>query len=159
MAIPSQTPAPRRWNAKKTWLRWLILLALFTAFVVGFMVTAAGLARQDGNAPSVVWLGVAMMLASVLILIGRVTVGFATASQGVLALSACADRQAGATGKWYDSCSERRICRATRGSAWRQCGDLSRTRAESTGTANSGEKGHPSCWCRLARGTARRSNR
>jgi len=77
MEIPPQTPGYRRREGKKVWLSWLILVALFAAFLVGFILMARGLERKDSAAPSVVGLGIALMLASVLILVGWAAVGMA----------------------------------------------------------------------------------
>jgi hypothetical protein len=77
MEIPPQTPGFRRREDRKGCLGWLSFVAVLAALVVGVMVMATGLAREDGAARGVVWLGVAIMLVSVLIFVGWVTAGFA----------------------------------------------------------------------------------
>ena len=70
MAFPSQTPDHRRRKKQKSALGVILLFALAFAFTVGLNVLFYGLDNKKGGTPTVAWLGVAMVLLSVLIAVG-----------------------------------------------------------------------------------------
>lgn len=67
MAYPSQTPGHRRRRKKKAKQLVVLVIALGLLFAAGAAVLGFSVDREGGGAPGVLWLGVAMMVLSVLV--------------------------------------------------------------------------------------------